>query len=272
MFTPESRDRISTSREYLTQTQNMTAADTVHGSLPERTYERLRDLIIRGRIPEGARVVEAEIAVRFGVSRTPVREALARLIQERYLKPAAEGRRTEVVVAPFSIADVRELWGMIGALEGYAVATVASLPSNRRAVIADDLKALNLDLRKASSARPRDPDRLFELQAAFHLRFVYETAGSHLRSVYDSIRPQVQRYEWIYGTRLEAEYEPSTNEHMRIIAAVRAGDPALARTAVVSHWQKAATRTVKVIEHLNDEDAARPAPRVKPRIGKPKRR
>ena len=56
-----------------------------------------------------------------------VREALARLIHERYVVPASSGRRTQLVVAPFTIDDVRELWGIIGALEGYAVAIVAPM-------------------------------------------------------------------------------------------------------------------------------------------------
>ncbi|MEO8577113.1 MAG: GntR family transcriptional regulator [Gemmatimonadales bacterium] len=225
--------------------------ESAHGSIPERTYERLRDLIIRGRIPAGARVVEAEVALQFGVSRTPVREALARLIHERYLVPTSTGRRTQLVVAHFTSDDVRELWGIIGALESYAVARVTALSEPKRTVIADDLRELNLDLKAESQSRPRDPDKLFELQTAFHLRFVYETAGSHLRSIYDAVRPQVQRYEWIYGTRSESQYQPSTNEHMRIIAAIRLGDAAAAQASVVSHWRKAAVRTAKVIEELS---------------------
>ncbi len=220
-------------------------------------------MIIRGRMPSGTRVVEAEIAVRFGVSRTPVREALARLILEHYLKPVSDGRRTEVVVAPFTVEDVRELWGMIGALESHAVAEVASLPADHRLKIAGHLKELNTRLKEAGSARPRDPDELFELQTAFHLRFVHEMAGSHLRRVYDSIRPNVQRYEWIYGTRNEAEYEPSTTEHLRIIAAIRAGDPEQARNAVIMHWEKAAARTIAIIGALPKG----PVPR-KPRVAK----
>ncbi len=225
--------------------------ESVHGSIPERTYERLRDLIIRGRIGSGARIVEAEVALQFGVSRTPVREALARLIHERYVVPASNGRRTELVVARFTSDEVRELWGIIGALEGYAVAMVTALPNARRSSIADDLRGLNLQLKAASQSRPRDPDKLFELQTAFHLRFVYETAGSHLRAIYDAVRPQVQRYEWIYGTRSESEYQPSTSEHMRIIAAIRSGDAVAAQTSVISHWRRAAIRTVRIIEELS---------------------
>jgi DNA-binding GntR family transcriptional regulator len=221
-----------------------------HGTLPEHTYERLRDLIVRGRIPPGARVREAEMALRFGVSRTPVREALLRLLHERYLVPVSEGRRTELIAAPFSSSEIRELWGMIGALESVAVAVVASFSKAARAEIAEDLQRLNAELIKAAATRPRNPDKLFELQSAFHFRFVEEGSGPHLRTIYDALRPQVQRYEWIYGTSADSEYEPSTAEHVRIIAAIRDGEAELARLAVIAHWDKAARRTAKVIDSV----------------------
>lgn len=246
----------------ITDTMTQPLVDYTHGSLPERTYERIRELIVRGRLASGTRIVEAEIALRFGVSRTPVREALARLVLEQYLMPVSDGRRTEVVVAPFAASDVRELWGMIGALEGKAVSLVAGLPLARREKIARDLRVINARLKRAANTRPRDPDELFELQAAFHLCFVHEIAGPHLRRVYDSIRPHVQRYEWVYGTRVDAEYEPSTNEHMKIIAAIRAGDPDRARSAVITHWDKATARTVAIITTLPEPPADR-GPRVK---------
>lgn len=233
----------------------------VHGTLSDRTFDQLRDLIVRGRIAPGARLVEADVALRFGVSRTPVREAMARLIQEGYLDPVSDSRRTEVIVSPLTIESVRELWGLIGAFEAFAVETAASLPTPRRARLADDLERLNAELRDASKARPRDPDRLFELQTGFHTRFVLDSAGPYLRRGYARIRPQVQRYEWVYGTRLDSEYEPSTREHLKIIAAIRNGEPALARDAVLAHWSRAAVRTIATLESI---DAAE-SPRRKPR-------
>ena len=219
-----------------------------HGTLPERTYERLRSLIVRGRISSGVRLVESEVAFRFGVSRTPVREALSRLVHERYLIPSNEGKRTELVVAPFSAQDILELWEIIGSLESSAAVRAALLPRERRIAVADDLKRINLELRGAAAARPRDPDLLFELQTAFHLRFVHETAGPHLRDIYDALRPHVQRYEWVYGTRADADYGPSADEHLRIIAAIRQGNADASRKAVMVHWQNAAGRTAEIIE------------------------
>ncbi len=230
---------------------------SAHGTLPERTYDRLRSLIVRGRISSGSRVVEAEVALRFGVSRTPVREALSRLVHERYLIPSGEGKRTELVVAPFRTEDILELWEIIGSLESSAAARAASLPKQRRLEVTDDLKRINIKLRGAAAARPRDPDRLFELQTAFHLRFVHETAGPHLRDIYDALRPHVQRYEWIYGTRADADYEPSADEHLRIIAAIRLGSADAARKTVMMHWLNAAGRTAEIIERTRGTSSGR---------------
>src|SRR5256885_11920294 len=63
---------------------------------PDVVYERLQDLIIRGRLAPGVRVVENDIAARLGVSRTPVREAIQRLHQEGMLRATAVARRTEL--------------------------------------------------------------------------------------------------------------------------------------------------------------------------------
>jgi DNA-binding GntR family transcriptional regulator len=226
-------------------------SEPTHGLLPEHAYERLRDLIVRGRIPPGARVREAEVALRFGVSRTPVREALLRLLHERFLVPVSQGRRTELIAAPFNSAEIRELWAIIGALESVAIAVVADMPKAARAAMADELHQLNAALVKAARQRPRNADRLFELQTAFHVRFVKEGGGPHLLNIYESLRPQVQRYEWIYGTRPDADYEPSSSEHTRIIAAIREGNVELARLAVIAHWEKAAKRTAKVVDAVD---------------------
>lgn len=241
---------------------------TIHGTLPERTYQQLRNMIVRGRITPGARVVEEEVAFRFGVSRTPVREALAQLIQEGYLIPVPGKRRTEVHVAPLSVDSVRELWAMIGAIEGCAIRQIANITDARRAKLVSDLEDLNRELRRAAEVRPRNPDLLFELQAAFHQRFVNETAGHHLLGIYAILRPQAQRYEWVYGTRLDADYEPSTSEHLKIIAAIKSADADRSREAIESHWDRAATRTVKIIEHIN----AQPGPKRRNRTAAVPRR
>ncbi len=222
------------------------------GELPQRIYLKLRDQIVRGRLRPGSRAVEADLARRFGVSRTPVREALARLARERYLVPAGPGRRKEFLVAPLVVADVAELWGTIGALEGLAIQAVAALAAEERAALVSALERVNADLEAAAHARPRDNDLVSELMTAFHECFMEACAGPHLRALYDSVRPHVQRYEWAYGSQTDAPYDPSIAEHRRIIAAVAAGNGREARVALEQHWANGVDRTNALIARFRE--------------------
>ncbi len=223
------------------------APHSTHGDRAERTYVRLLKLIIRGQLPPGARAVESELAGRFGVSRTPVRESLARLAREGFLVPSTSGRRTELVVAPLRPEDVVELWGIIGVLEGLAIQAVATMRAEDRSELVADLERINADLMAVTSARPRDSDLVFELQTRFHICFMDRCAGPRLRALYDSVRPHVRRYEWAYGTQADAPYAPSIDEHRRLIAAIASGDPRNAKEVVERHWAEAATRTGELI-------------------------
>ncbi|HEX2206085.1 MAG TPA: GntR family transcriptional regulator, partial [Longimicrobium sp.] len=96
-------------------------------------YARLRELIVNGRLAPGARVIESELAERLGTSRTPVRSALHRLQGEGYVVAWRRGGRTQLSVAPLTKEDGRELFWIVGELEGMAAHWVASLESGARA-------------------------------------------------------------------------------------------------------------------------------------------
>jgi DNA-binding GntR family transcriptional regulator len=220
-----------------------------YGELPGRIYDQLRDEIVRGRLPAGARLIEAELADRFGVSRTPVREALARLAQESYVVTAGSGRRTRFHVAPLNSELIPELWGIIGAMEALAIQSVATMQAGERSSLAADLERLNAELEAAVAVRPRDIDHIGYLMSEFHLRFMDRCAGALLRPLYDGVRSHVQRYEWAYGAQQGADYGPSVDEHRGIIAAIAAGDAQTARERVERHWANGVKRTVASLGH-----------------------
>src|SRR3954451_12210026 len=91
--------------------------------LRDRAYTAIRDAIVTGEIDPGAVVRDAELAERLGLSRAPVREAFARLVDEGLLesKPQSYTRVTPVVAA-----DVRDAAAVVGAM--HELATRIAVP------------------------------------------------------------------------------------------------------------------------------------------------
>src|SRR5881392_732559 len=115
-----------------------------------RLYDSLRNLIVRGQLAPGARIVETEVAERFGVSRTPVRAAFQRLEREGYVVASAT-HQARMTVAPLTREDVGELLEIVGELEGLAARGAARLPDDSRDRLARDLAAINSEFRRAAA-------------------------------------------------------------------------------------------------------------------------
>src|ERR1700682_1004583 len=113
-----------------------------------KLYDSLRNLIVRGQLAPGARIVETEVAERFGVSRTPVRAAFQRLEREGYVT-ASTTHQARMTVAPLTREDVQELLEIVAELEGIAARSAALLSAAEREKLAKELAALNAEFRRA---------------------------------------------------------------------------------------------------------------------------
>lgn len=211
-------------------------------------YGHLRELIVSGRIPPGARLVETELAKRLGFSRTPIRGALRVLAREGYVR--VEGReRRRLRVAPLTLSDARELFELVGAIEGLGARAAAGLPERKRARLAVELHGFDEALLAAARRAAADTAEVYELFTRFHLRYMEAAAGPRLRALHDSIKPQAERYRRLYSTTdLEARVTASVEEHGRIIEAIATGDGEAARAAVELNWKNAAERLAGSIE------------------------
>lgn len=217
-----------------------------------RAYDQVRELIVWGRLSPGSRIVESEIADRLGISRTPARSALHRLQQEGYVTALNRGKERRLIVAPLTQDDARELFHIVGQLEGLAARSAAELPAARRADVVARLRELNRDLAQVASAPRPDPLRIFDLDTAFHRTYVENGAGPRLLALHDAIKPQAERYIRLYISSLVDEITTSVEEHDTIIAHVGSGDPVAARQAVDTNWSNAALRLSKVIGALGE--------------------
>jgi DNA-binding GntR family transcriptional regulator len=217
-------------------------------SQPEAIYRRLLDQIVRGRLPPGARIVERSIAEGFGASRTPTREALQRLTHEGFLvAQGPDARRAELRVSPLQWSDIAELWQLLGSLEAIAASRVELLAAQERKRLSQRLLALNAELKQNWGRTRRDPDVVFDLQTQFHRVLVAGCGGPRLQAVYLTVRPHIERYEWLYGASDAAHVDASLAEHDAIACAVAEGNGAIAAQEVGSHWQAAAERSIQVL-------------------------
>lgn len=217
-----------------------------------RTYEQLRDLIIWGRLAPGSRVIESDIATRLEVSRTPVRSALHRLQQEGYI--ASIGRRKEqrLVIAPLTQEDARELFEIVGELEGLAARGLATRDAPARLAVVAELRRLNDQLSDAADAARPDTIRIFDLDTSFHRRYVEGGAGPRLLALHDAVKPQAERYVRLYTSALVDEIARSVTEHEVIVERIAAGNADGAQRAVLRNWRNAAGRLNRVIATLGE--------------------
>src|SRR5215207_7737784 len=160
---------------------------------PQQVYERLRELIIDGRLAPGARIVETDVAARLGVSRTPVRGALQRLQQEGFVVDSPTLRQTRPTVAPLTSDDARELFVLVGALEGLAAHRAALGSPSQRSALATTLATINRALAAAVAAARPDHRRIFELDEQFHRSYM-EAAGPRVLAMHGRVKPQAERY------------------------------------------------------------------------------
>ncbi|MGE5357998.1 MAG: GntR family transcriptional regulator [Bacteroidales bacterium] len=217
-------------------------------------YTRLRALIVSGGLAPGAPLIETDLSVRLGVSRTPVRAAVQRLQQEGFVAGTKVGHMFRAVVAPLTADDMRELHFMLGALEGVAVRRAAEFSEDVRTALANGMEAINVQLRVCSQgARPHVREAQ-DLHVKFHRCCVEAAAGRRLLTQLDSLQPQVERYERFYTGALISghRFEAALLEHDRIVEAIRVGDAVAAERAVAANWRNGADRYGPIVELLGE--------------------
>ena len=231
-----------------------TAAPAAPATVSLAVYDEVRALIVRGRLLPGTRVTEADVAKELQVSRTPAREALRRLQQERLLVPtgATDGAKVRLAVAPMTAGEARELYTAAGALEGVIVRNVSDYDAEERLALSAEMARAQAAFRREATRRAPDWDRLFELHHAFHALLRSRLAGPRLRALLDGLRPHLDRYEYFYGRLHGSGFEATFEEHDAIVAAIESGRADGAERAVRANWFNGADRLARVVQRAGE--------------------
>ncbi|GJD56528.1 GntR family transcriptional regulator [Methylobacterium dankookense] len=196
--------------------------------------DTLRDLIVRGELAAGSRVVERVLCERLNVSRTPMREAL-KLLEADGLIEISQNRGARVM--SLTSAEARHLFEVIAELEGLAAGR-AVLTADAAALAG--LEDLHAQMLRHFEAREKDP--YFELNSRIHDLVVKLSdnpvlIGSHATLM---LRARRGRYVAIFDP---ARWAESVGEHEALMEAFRGRDPERARTV----WRQHLCRTGETV-------------------------
>lgn len=203
----------------------------------ERIREALEDDIARGRLGPGAALEEVGLAERFGVSRTPIREAIRQL--EAFGFADARPRRGAVVT---NITDERldEMFAVMAEMEGVCAKIAAE-----RMTVQDQQAMLAVHEECRSAARQGEIEMYYDLNAKFHATIYAGTHNSYLEELTLHVRKRVaafRRAQFESGGRLDLSYK----EHDAVVQAILAGDSGAAHDLMIGHMKlvRTAVRTV----------------------------
>lgn len=192
----------------------------------DRAYAEIRHRIIEGEYPPGQPLSEVTLALAHGMSRTPVREALARLCHERYVERLA-GRG--FFVARVTVQAITETYEVRRLVEGWAAARAAERAT-------PDLIA------RMRSLAERQDDEVTGVEAGrnnthFHLA-VAAAAGNHLAAdLIEQTLAQIDRFITL-GVGFAPFKTGSGAAHSEIVDAIEARDPNEARARMEQHLDR----------------------------------
>lgn len=216
-------------------------SQAINASSPERAlrftaYFYVKEKILSCEFLPGSLLSEQSLGESLGMSRTPVREALAQLAQESLVRIIP---RRGALVAELSIQDIDEIFQLREAIECWAVRQLTG------AVRKDDLLAFAEAMKKAQGETAEAYEASIRLDEEFHNYLITCAKNRRVESVYANVRDQNRRIR-VLSTRQPGRLVATTAEHERIIEFLIAGERETAAEAMRQHIQNARLAAVSL--------------------------
>lgn len=208
--------------------------------LAEQVYARLKDDIFEFRLLPGDRFTETEMAERYEVSRTPMRDALYRLQREGYLEVAFR-RGWQVRTLDFAWFD--DLYDLRIVLETAALERICQMPEDP-----PELAALKKIWLVPKAEREQDGRRVSQLDERFHTSIVAAAGNTEMSRVHAELTEKlriIRRLDFTQGERIDATYQ----EHGKILQLLLRRKAAECVMLLRSHIQQSKLEVRKITLH-----------------------
>jgi DNA-binding GntR family transcriptional regulator len=201
-------------------------------TLTQSIYERLKKSILSKKLEPDQKINEKDIAESFQVSRTPVREAVARLVAEGFVEIISH---REAVVKKVSYSELKDIFQVIGVLDRLAVNLIIDQ------IDSEDLTKLEKMTKKMERYFiMSEVEKFLDLNYAFHVRI-----WDHLKGKNDFLKDElyscVNQARMCFYPLLNIFKDPkilkkSMSSHKEIVQALKEKDKAKLETIVYEHW------------------------------------
>jgi DNA-binding GntR family transcriptional regulator len=207
-------------------------------------YNFIKKAIILGKYKSGTRLTEESLAKELNMSRTPIREAIKRLENERLITPLKRG----IIVRKFTREDIRQIYDLRVLLEGFAAAQAAM---NRKEAELAEMKEANEGFKEIlMHTHKEDSDfvnKIMQVNNQFHKTILAasgnEQLGFHIANV--TVLPLVFRSFYWYN---EQQLSRSLESHETIRSAILYQDHERARTAMLEHIYQGKDQVLQITE------------------------
>ena len=207
-------------------------------NLTQQAYQSIRDEIIKGKLDGRQHLTEGFFASRFGISKSPIREALNRLESEGLITIIP---RRGAFVSEFSIHDVEEIYELREVLEALVVRD-AVLDSKTLGGMRESVRAAKAYLRK------NDISNYIREDATFHTKLAQASSNSRLAKILENMHNQMLI---LRRKTFELTSRTSVKQHTQILGALEKGRKDVAAKLMVRH-----IRTVRrrLVDHLKRQE------------------
>jgi DNA-binding GntR family transcriptional regulator len=210
-------------------------AVAVAATRPAHVYDRLKDAIITGTLRPLERISENKVAADFGLSRTPVRQALQRLEAEGLIQVVP--KRGSFVSRP-TVEDILEIYQIRTPLEAVCARVAAERIEESQLALLDRL------VRVEQARGPgRAADRSLRAAAQFHAVIYGCSRNQRMATLLVDLQNQVHRVRVLWPSTV-ARLGDTWSEHAAIVEALRARDGAAAERLMTEHLEKARLSTL----------------------------